>query len=143
MPRTLSITLIIMSMLYLHCASWTISAQNITRELQASAESIKKDRSLVYTLDQKKIGATGYFYIMRNDGVILYHPKKALINFSFSEYAFAKKILKEKNGCLTSTADRITRYIFYCEIDKNEILCLTIDSNEVDETSLDCSSTDN
>ena len=120
-----------------------MSAQNINRELFAAAESIKKDRSLVYTLDQKKVGSTGYFYIITSDGRISYHPKKALINFNFSEYPFAKKILKERNGCLISAADSKTRYIFYCEIGMDEILCLTIDSNEVDDDSRDCNSADN
>jgi len=143
MKKIISLTLLVLSILDLHCVSRTITGRNIKTELNAVAESIIKDRSVVYTLDQKKVGATGYFYIIRTDGTISYHPKKALINFNFSEYSFAKKILKEKNGCLVSSADNKTRYIFYCGIGMEEILCLTIDDNEVDDDFQDCNSTDN
>lgn len=143
MQRTVLIILLTIPVLYLNCAGWTIPGSDINRELLAVAESIRKDRSLVYTLDQKKVGTSGYFYIMRSDGRISYHPKKGLINFSFRDYAFAKKILSERNGCVVSTADRITRYIFYREIDKNEILCLTMDSSEVDGNLPACVQADN
>lgn len=143
MQRILLITLLTIPALHLNCAGWTIPYSDINRELRAVAESIKNNRSLVYTLDQKKVGTSGYFYIMRSDGRISYHPKKGLINFSFSDYAFAKRILSERNGCVVSTADRITRYIFYCEIDKNEILCLTMDCSEVDGNLPECVSVEN
>jgi hypothetical protein len=141
MQRSILITVMIATISHFQCISWTLSIKNINRELTDTAESLKKDRSLVYKLDQKKVGATGYFYIMKTDGRISYHPKKGLINFSFSEYAFAKKIIKNKNGCLVSTADSRTRYIFYNDIGGGEILCLTIDSSEIDENAFSCEST--
>ena len=143
MKKILTITLLSVFAVNFHCSSMGITAGSINIELDKTAESIKKDRSQVYTLDQKKTGATGYYYIIRSDGRISYHPKKGLINFSFSDYTFAKKILKEKNGCLVSSAEGKRRYIFYREIGREEILCLTINSNEVDEHPEDCDSIDN
>jgi hypothetical protein len=138
MKKILLITLPVLFCLNLCCAGRMVTGSNIKKELIKTAESIKKDRSLIYTLDKKTIGKTGYFYIIRNDGRISYHPKKGLINFNFSEYPFTKKILKERNGCLTYTVDAVVRNIFYRELDADEILCLTIDSNEFDETVYEC-----
>ncbi len=127
-----------LSLFNLCCSGMQLTDRNVYSELQSTAESIKKDRKYIYKLDDKIIGEKGYFYIIRSDGKISYHPKKALINYDLSGYAFVQKILSDRNGCISSNADGAWRYIFFREIDSDEILCLTIISKEFDENINEC-----
>ena len=122
------------------CSGMQISGDSVRRELDSTADSIKKDKSTIYKLDGKIIGRNGYFYLIRNNGTISYHPEKALINYDFSRFSFVQKILKDRNGCILSGADGVQRYIFFTEIDSSEILCLTIDGAEFIEPVYECSS---
>ncbi len=124
----------------LSCSGLQITGPGLRKELLKSAESIKKDKSNIYKLDDRVIGKKGYFYILRSNGTISYHPRKALINVDFSRYPFVQKILNERNGCLSSNADGVHRFVFFREIDADEILCLTIESSEFDETVDQCNS---
>lgn len=112
------------------CSGIEITENNVKKELTSVADSIRKNKKSVLSLDDRIIGKKGYFYIIRSNGKILYHPKKALINFDFSDYPFIKEILNRRNGCLSLNADGIQKYLFFSEIDSEEILCLSIDSSE-------------
>jgi hypothetical protein len=140
MKRKITIILLCLSLLNLFCSGMEITEDNVRNELRLAADSIKKDKNSIYKLDEMTIGNRGYFYIIRNNGTISYHPKKALINFDFSRYPFVRKILKERNGCLSFNADGTQRYVFFSEIDSEEILCLAIDSIEFSDTVYKCDS---
>jgi methyl-accepting chemotaxis protein len=138
MKTKILITLPFLSLIALYCTTTSINEYNVQKELSANAESIKKNRNSVYKLDSKTIGKNGYFYILRSTGKVSYHPKKALIDVDFSTFPFVKKILVERNGCIMMEMEGISRYIFFREIDKDEILCLTIDKNEFKEAVVNC-----
>jgi len=126
-------TLIILTALTfmnLYCSGIEVTEYNVKKELQLTADNIRKDKNNIYKLDNRIIGKKGYFYIIRSTGEILYHPKKALINNDFSKYQFIQKILKTRNGCLSFNPDGSRRFVFFTEINSNEILCLTIESVE-------------
>ena len=108
--------LVTLSLLNVSCAEMTITENNIKKELQSMADTIKKNKSSVYKLDDRIVGKKGFFYILRSNGKLSYHPKKALINSDFSNYPFVQKILMNKNGCISFNADGIWRYVFFCEI---------------------------
>ncbi len=122
------------------CSGIQITEQNVRKELQQNAESIKKDKTSIYKLDSKTVGQKGYFYMIRNDGRISYHPKKGLVNSDFSRFPFVQRILKERNGCLSFNADGTRRYVFFNEAGGDEILCLTIDMSEFNEPVYGCDS---
>ena len=130
MKKKFLTSLTILSLITLYCTTTSINEYNVQKELNDKVKSIKKDRDYVYKLDNKIIGKSGYFYILRSNGTISYHPKKALIDVDFSAFAFVKKILSEKNGCILMETEGVSKYIFFREIDENEILCLTIDKSE-------------
>ena len=128
----------VLSLSILYCATTGIDEYSVQKKLNSRAESIKKDRNSVYELDNKTIGKDGYFYILRSSGKISYHPQKALIDVDFSTFSFVKEILLKRNGCIIMQAEGTGRYIFYREIDENEILCLTIDKSEFKEAVINC-----
>lgn len=138
MKIKISLIIIAFSVLNLYCAGIQISGPDVKEMIQTAADSIKKDKNNVYKLDNAAIGRSGYYYIIRNNGTVSYHPKKALINYDFSGFPFVQKILKQRNGCITSGADGMQRYIFFAEIDSSEILCLTIENSEFTEPVYDC-----
>lgn len=140
MKRKITIILISLSLLNLFCSGMQITEDNVRNELRWLADSIKNDKNSIYKLDDRTVGNRGYFYILRNNGTISYHPKKALINFDLSRYPFVQKILKNRNGCMSFNADGTQRYVFFNEIDSEEILCLAIDSIEFSDTVYKCDS---
>ena len=140
MKRNITIILISFSLLNLFCSGMQITEDNVRNELRSAADSIKNDKNSIYKLDERTVGSRGYFYIIRNNGTISYHPKKALINFDLSRYPFVQKILKNRNGCLSFNTDGTQRFVFFNEIDSEEILCLAIDSIEFSDTVYKCDS---
>ena len=139
MKTKIVIILAILSLLNLCCSGVQVTGQNARKELNSAAESIRTDKSRIYKLDGRTVGEKGYFYAVRNNGTISYHPKKALVDSDFSRYPFIQRILKERNGCFSFNADGSWRYIFFTEIDSSEILCLTIGSSEFADTVDECS----
>ena len=131
-------TLFVLSILIPGCSGMQITGDSIKQKLSSTADSIKKNKADIFKLDNKTVGNKGYFYILRKNGTISYHPKKALINFDFSGSLFIKKILNKKNGCISFNADGVRRLVFFTEIDSGEILCLTIEDIELDEPINDC-----
>lgn len=138
MKSKISLIVIILSLLQMYCSEIQITGLNVEKELNQTADSIRKDKSFIYKLDDKTVGKKGYYYIMRNNGKASYHPVKALLNYDFSEDQFVKRILKERNGCLSSSTGGVFRYIFFTEIDSSEILCLTIERVEFTGPVLEC-----
>ncbi len=67
----------------------------------------------------------GYYYILKNNGEIAYHPKKGLKGSDFSRFGFVKKILKDKNGCIRFDTGDISRIIIFKETCDGAILCYT------------------
>ena len=130
MKIKISLIITVLSLLHLYCSDIQISRNSVLKELNLTADSIKKDKRYIYKLDNKTVGKNGYFYIIRTDAKISYHPSKALLNYDFSRDPFVQRILKERNGCLSFNANGVHRYIFFTEIDSSEILCLTIGSLE-------------
>jgi len=122
------------------CAEMQVTETYIKKELHTAADSIRDNRNSVLKLDNIIAGKKGYFYIIKSNGKISYHPKKALINADFSGYSFVRKILNDRNGCISLKADGIQKYVFFEEIDTEEILCLAIDRMEFIEQINECNS---
>ncbi len=138
--KQILITLSALTLGIFSCSAMQITENNVRKELQSAAESIKKDRKSIYKLDKNTVGRKGYFYIIKNDGKISHHPKKGLINSDFSRFPFIQKILKERNGCFSFNADGTQRYVFFNEAGGDEILCLTIEAGEFNDPVSGCDS---
>ncbi len=48
----------------------------------------------------KKIGESGYYYIINSKGIVLYHPQKELVGRDVTNFDFIKRQIQDKNGYL-------------------------------------------
>jgi len=48
----------------------------------------------------RKIGETGYFYVIDSKGTVLIHPEEELVGKNFSEFDFVKQQIRDKSGYL-------------------------------------------
>ncbi len=136
--KRLVLSLIILTLLCTGCAGLSVTPTSAQVELNDTVAMLQKDSGNRAALDRKTVGARGYFYIIKTDGTVAYHPKKKLINLNFGQYQFVRKILERRNGCLSYNIDGVNRYIFFREIDRGSILCLAIESDEFSEPVPDC-----
>ncbi len=108
-----------------------VAADRIRSEMNAIRENVAENRGYIEKLKDKRLGKTGYFYIIDNSGSVVFHPQSALIGSTFKNNKFINKILDEKNGCLaTQLGDRM-HMVFFEPLNDFEILCLSILSDDV------------
>lgn len=86
-----------------------------SRILQASMlDSLKE------SVKTKKIGNTGYFYIMNSQGVLEVHPSEKYEGTSILNYDFAKEMVKNKNGVVRYKWEgkyKVVAYTYYAPKD--------------------------
>ena len=82
------------------------------------------------SLRDRRVGKTGFYYVLDSDGRVVFHPRPALIGTSFSKTWFINQLLTEKSGCLTYTLGNRTHYLFFLPLNDSEILCLSIVSED-------------
>ena len=131
MTRT-RLVILISLLILIDCATFSpASIDAIHADMESVARGISVDRSYMYTLGNRRIGKTGYYYVLDTDGRVVFHPRSALIGTSFSKVLFIDQLLGEKSGCLTYTLGNRKHYLFFMHIDDSEILCLSIVSEDL------------
>lgn len=140
MKKLIQLIILIISMSGVYCASGRVTGLEVKNDLINVAAFIKDNKDSLNSLDRKTVGERGYFYVIRNDGVVLFHPQKKLINMNFVQYPFVREILRRRNGCLSYRIEGIQRYIFFNGIDDDRILCVAIESSEFSEPVSGCAS---
>ncbi len=108
-----------------------VSADRIRSEMASIKEDITDNREHIVKLKDKRIGATGYFYIIDTDGSVVFHPQSALIGSSFKNNKFINRIIDEKNGCLANQLGNRIHMVFFEQLNDSEILCLSILSEDL------------
>ncbi len=109
------------------CTSVQVVENNdIDSIIKTEIKNINSNRKYLYTLRNKKVAKSGYFYIINNDGIITHHYNPLLIGRNFKGYWFVKHILDKKSGCLSYFFANSENYIFYQPLNKNETICLSI-----------------
>jgi len=99
---------------------------------------IQKDRSYINVLMKERVGKTGYYYIISTSGIIVAHPQVSLIGADYSKLSFTQEILNNKNGCTSYIVFEKEITIIYEPLNVGEILCLTIQSNELSDEGAIC-----
>ncbi|MBP2642853.1 MAG: mcpA 1 [Firmicutes bacterium] len=89
----------------------------------------------------KKIGNTGYAFVLRNDGMPLFHPDKSLINkvniFNDSSTTDENKdaiaqLLKGESNVMRCTFGGVNKFIAACSIEGTDwTVCVTVPAKEV------------
>ncbi len=115
-----------------------IKSDHIVRELSALTKYIRRNKNNIGLLKNRKIGETGYFYIINAEGQVIYHPESMLIGSNFKRYDFIKNILERREGCYYYNFGTMHQLIYFVRINENDILCLTIRENEVDDSAKYC-----
>jgi len=115
-----------------------VSVDRIRSEMAEIKKNIAENRGNIEKLKDKRIGTTGYYYIVDTDGIIVFHPQSALIGSSFKNNRFINKIIDEKTGCLVNQLGNRIHIVFYDQLNDSEILCLSILSDDLRALPADC-----
>lgn len=132
---------ILFVMLIFGCATTavTVAPDRIRAEMKSIVSEISLNRSSMKGLGGRRLGVTGFFYIVDADGIVVFHPRPALIGTSFRNHWFIKKIMEEKSGCLTYRLGNRTHVVYYERLnEEDEILCFSIVSDDLSAPPLDC-----
>ena len=86
-----SITLFLIIVI-LSCAGRTIvDPLIISDELNLVKKNINDNRNYLYKIKTKRVGKSGFYYILDNNGKVIFHPQALLIGRSFKDFWFANK----------------------------------------------------
>lgn len=130
MKKNIAITAVILA-LTSGCGSEQIKTFDaLEQKVSGTAAELSSGKNL-RKLETRNRSNSGYYYILNNNGTIIYHPEKGLTGSDFSRFGFVRKILKEQNGCIRSEAGTVSRIIIFREKGGDEILCYTIPDNEI------------
>jgi hypothetical protein len=115
-----------------------VSGYAIKMEIAKVKKKIESDRSFILKLKDKRISRGGFFFIMDNEGRLVYHPQSLLVGRSFKDDWLISIIIKEKSGCLRYTSGNQELYIFYDRLNAGEIICLSIASTDLSSPEPGC-----
>jgi hypothetical protein len=115
-----------------------VTVDRIRSEMAEIKKNIAENRGSIEKLKDKRVGTTGYYYIVDTDGSVVFHPQSALIGSSFKNNRFISKIIEEKTGCLANQLGNRVHMVFYDQLNDSEILCLSILSDDLHAPPADC-----
>jgi len=115
-----------------------VTSSTIRKDMAAIKRDINVNRSDINSLKNKRVGNTGFYYVVDIEGNVVFHPQTALIGTSFKNHWFINKIITERSGCLTYPLGNRTHVVFFEQLNDSEILCLSIVSDDIRQTSLEC-----
>lgn len=131
--------IMIMLLLAAGCTTATlVTSSTIRKEMSAIKQDITLNRSSIESLKNKRVGGTGFYYIVDIDGKVVFHPQAALIGTSFKNHWFIDKIINERSGCLTYQLGNRTHVVYFEQLNDFEILCLSIVSNDIKQAVTEC-----
>jgi len=134
-----SIFLLIVLAIIPSCAgSSVVDTPAIYKNYDSVIASLKKDRRNYYELRTKRVGVSGYYYIIDRDGLVVFHPRTVLIGADLKGYWFISQVLESGSGCFHYKLGNINHLVFFRPINVNETLCLSIPSAEVADFTGNC-----
>ena len=137
--RTAVIKIIVIMLMATGCTTATmVTSSTIRKEMAVIKQDINANRGSMERLKTKRVGSTGFYYIVDVDGKVVFHPQAALIGTSFKNHWFINKIIDEKSGCLSYQLGNRTHVVYFEQLNETEILCLSIVSNDIQQAAMDC-----
>jgi hypothetical protein len=110
----------------------------IQREFRSIQKSVASNRMNMRNLKDTTVGKSGFFYVVDNTGKVSFHPQAVLIGRDFSSFKFMQELLEKKKGCIIYGIGPRERVIFFAPINDREVLCLSIESEEVRGSMEEC-----
>ncbi len=122
------------------CATGPMMESNeVSAEFRKTFEPLYRSPLAIDSIRQRRVGATGYYYLVSPQGVIIYHPQSAIVGMNFSENPLVKRIMREKNGCLRHLFEGTEKILIFRPLADGSILCLTLSTAEIaDPGALGC-----
>jgi len=122
-----------------HCAGIEIYNKNdIEKEFSKIITKLNRNADNMQFLKEKRVGKSGYFYIIDISGRLIYHPQTALIGMSFGKDEQVKKIIEEQSGCFRRQMEGMTKIIIFRPLNGAKYLCLSVSPDDIDVNGLDC-----
>jgi hypothetical protein len=133
------LSLVSLFLMFSSCARDALIRKNkVDSEFDRIIRDIHRNSKYLSTLKNKRLGLSGYFYVIDYEGRIIYHPKEALIGMNFKDNPFVRRLLKKQSGCIEQHIEGRNRVIVFRVIDAYRILCLSIASFEIDLHNIEC-----
>ncbi len=125
---------------FLSCATGSMLESNeVSAEFRKTFEPLYRSPLAIDSIRQRRVGATGYYYLVSPQGIIIYHPQSAIVGMNFSENPLVKRIMREKNGCLRHLFEGTEKVLIFRPLADGSILCLTLSTGEItDPGALGC-----
>jgi hypothetical protein len=119
--------ILIMPILILfQCASTgKISSRDAFESLDQKARNI--NRSGLFRQETQPPESRGFFYMISNKGIVVYHPLGFLAGSDFSDLPFVKEILSKERGVVTQEQGGLVRSVFFQKLSDGSYLCLSVD----------------
>lgn len=110
-----------------------ISADMEEHVKKAASRSLDRD-----SLRSRRVGKSGYYYVVDADGRVVMHPSAMLEGRNFGSLWFMQQVLARRQGCLRYRLGDRTYAIFFVPLGEREILCLSVLADELRSGFLDC-----
>jgi hypothetical protein len=131
--------LLISAVFAINCAtSGPVSVYSIKMEIARVKKKIGNDRSYIQKLKDRRFSKGGFFYIIDNDGMVVFHPQTPMIGWNFKNDSLISVIIKEKSGCLRFTSNNQELYVFFDRLNAAEIICFSIASSSLTAPETGC-----
>lgn len=125
--------------LMLDCAGIGIyNKKDIEKEFSEIIAELNRNAENVKLLKEKRVGKSGYYYIIDMSGRIVYHPQTALIGMSFGRDEQVKKIIEDQSGCFQRQMEGMTKIIIFRPLSGAQYLCLSVSPEDINANGLDC-----
>ncbi len=115
-----------------------VTVASIQKDVENFRSDIAKDRNAILSIKTRRVAKSGFYYIINGDGKIVFHPRPLLVGADFSRFLFVKEILKKREGCFFHSMGEVSQLMIFRQLNSDEILCLSIPSEEVHEENLTC-----
>lgn len=127
------------AVLAVSCASTQrISVSVIRLELAAIRDRIERDPSSMAQLPGRRVGTTGFFYVLDGEGAVVSHPQSALVGTNFRHHWLFALLEREKSGCVTYQLGRRIHLVFFERLEDGGAVCLSILAEELSPPPVDC-----
>jgi len=124
--------IVFMPVMILSCITVSgLSDNGIRRELYSVRKEILSRRDEPVFLKDRRVGETGYFYIISVQGVVVYHPSSILVGRSFADLDFIRQVIEKQEGVLRYGREGLRFRVYFTPLDKENILCLSIQEKEI------------
>jgi hypothetical protein len=120
-------------------AAEKIESAALLRDIDREAAALSANIEHAYKLRTKRVGKSGFYYLLERGGIVVFHPQAVLIGSNMSGMGFVQKILEQGNGCIAYGIDGKKIMLFFRLIDESNILCLSIPQDDVANFSGECS----